>query len=165
MRPGRIDRILYVPLPDATARQQIFLISLSKMKLSKDVDPQVLTIKTEGYSGAEIVQVTLWSFPSLMLWQVCSEAALHALRANFSTNEVSMNDFLSGLAAVPPRTTKEQIQFFTSYHQKFWNQCYLFSWWNKQAQVIFIGVEALSWWPFGNPWFRNLSLLAALEGS
>ena len=37
MRPGRIDRILYVGVPDETARSQIFTIHFNKMTISTDV--------------------------------------------------------------------------------------------------------------------------------
>lgn len=38
MRPGRLDRILYVSPPDFEARKQIFRISFSKMAVNEDVD-------------------------------------------------------------------------------------------------------------------------------
>ena len=38
MRPGRLDRILYVSPPDFEARKQIFSINFSKMAVNSDVD-------------------------------------------------------------------------------------------------------------------------------
>jgi hypothetical protein len=57
MRPGRIDRILYVPPPDNEARLRILGITTEKMKIDANVDLAELSVVTEGYSGAEIVQV------------------------------------------------------------------------------------------------------------
>lgn len=57
MRPGRIDRILYVPPPDKDARLKIFEITTKKMKICPTIDLVKLSEKTEFYSGAEIVQV------------------------------------------------------------------------------------------------------------
>ena len=54
LRPGRIDRILYVPLPDAPTRTEIFHIQLRRMPVSKDVCVSWLVDRTEDYSGAEV---------------------------------------------------------------------------------------------------------------
>ena len=54
LRPGRIDRILYVPLPDPPTREEIFSLHLRKMPVSPDVGVSWLVEGTEGYSGAEV---------------------------------------------------------------------------------------------------------------
>jgi AAA family ATPase len=38
LRPGRIDRILYVGLPDLASRKEIFMIQFRRMKIASDVD-------------------------------------------------------------------------------------------------------------------------------
>ncbi|KAH8041494.1 hypothetical protein HPB51_016939 [Rhipicephalus microplus] len=53
MRPGRLDSIVYVPLPDFDTRKEILHLNLSKKPLGDDVDIEALTSKTSGYSGAE----------------------------------------------------------------------------------------------------------------
>ena len=52
-RPGRFDRILFVPPPDAAARAAIFRI-LVKGKPTSDIDFDHLAKKTEGFSGADL---------------------------------------------------------------------------------------------------------------
>lgn len=54
MRPGRLDRKVYVPLPDVTTRLEILKLKLSKMPTSTDVDINELVELTENYSGAEV---------------------------------------------------------------------------------------------------------------
>lgn len=54
MRPGRFDRVLYVPLPDMSTRSQIFRIKLRQMPVADSVEIQWLAKATEGYSGAEV---------------------------------------------------------------------------------------------------------------
>lgn len=54
MRPGRLDRILYVPLPDVATRRQIFTIHLSRMPAGCTVDVDRLVSATDKYSGAEV---------------------------------------------------------------------------------------------------------------
>lgn len=54
MRPGRIDRIIYVPLPDAATRREIFNLQFHSMPISEDVDMDELVLQTDTYSGAEV---------------------------------------------------------------------------------------------------------------
>jgi proteasome regulatory subunit len=52
-RPGRLDRLIHVDLPNEEARKEIFKIHTSRMKVGK-LDMPALIKKTEGFSGAEI---------------------------------------------------------------------------------------------------------------
>ncbi len=54
MRPGRIDRILYIPNPDLEARKAIMNIHTRGKPLANDVDLDKLSELMEGYSGADI---------------------------------------------------------------------------------------------------------------
>jgi transitional endoplasmic reticulum ATPase len=54
LRPGRFDRLLYVPPPSKESRIQIFKIHTSKKPLADDVDIVSLANQTEGYTGADI---------------------------------------------------------------------------------------------------------------
>ncbi|XP_068439892.1 ATPase family gene 2 protein homolog A isoform X2 [Clinocottus analis] len=53
MRPGRLDRIVYVPLPDAPTRREIFSLQLRGMPVAQDVSLDELVTRTDKYSGAE----------------------------------------------------------------------------------------------------------------
>lgn len=54
MRPGRLDRIVYVPLPDAPTRREIFSLQFRKMPVAQNVSLDDLVIWTSKYSGAEV---------------------------------------------------------------------------------------------------------------
>jgi transitional endoplasmic reticulum ATPase len=54
LRPGRFDRLLEIPLPDAPARKEILKIHTAKKPLDKTVILDKLVELTKGYSGAEI---------------------------------------------------------------------------------------------------------------
>jgi len=54
-----LDRIVYVPLPDANTRQEILEMQLHKMPLASDVNIDELVNRTESYSGAEVGFVTV----------------------------------------------------------------------------------------------------------
>ncbi|NWU83294.1 SPAT5 protein, partial [Onychorhynchus coronatus] len=53
LRPGRIDRIIYVPLPDAATRREIFKLHFQSMPVSDEVCLAELVEHTQKYSGAE----------------------------------------------------------------------------------------------------------------
>lgn len=57
MRPGRLDQLIYIPLPDLESRKAIFKANLRKSPLADDVDLDNLATITEGFSGADITEV------------------------------------------------------------------------------------------------------------
>jgi transitional endoplasmic reticulum ATPase len=57
LRPGRFDRLLFVPPPDLEARKQIFKIHTRKTPLAEDVNLDELARKTDGYTGADIASL------------------------------------------------------------------------------------------------------------
>ncbi|TMI30150.1 CDC48 family AAA ATPase [Candidatus Bathyarchaeota archaeon] len=67
LRPGRFDRLLYVPPPDLEARKQIFQIRTKKTPLAEDIKIDEMARRTEGYTGADI-------------GSVCNTAVMLALR-------------------------------------------------------------------------------------
>ena len=96
LRPGRFDRVIYVPPPDKEARKEIFKIHTKKMPLGKDVDFDKLAEMTEGYTGADIEAV-------------CREAAMIKLREKLEVGPVEMRHFEEALKKIPPSVTKEDI--------------------------------------------------------
>ena len=95
LRPGRFDRVMYVPPPDERGRYQIFQIHTREMPLDDDVDLRRLAEMTDGYTGADIEAV-------------CREAALTAAREDLNIKKVSMRHFLAALEKVKPSITPEQ---------------------------------------------------------
>ncbi|KAK3099289.1 hypothetical protein FSP39_002087 [Pinctada imbricata] len=105
MRPGRLDRILYVPLPDRITRRQIFQISLQRVPVGEDVDIEELVDRTVKYSGAEVSAV-------------CHEAALFALQEDIHSKVVKREHFDHALKSVTPRISDSLIQFYEDYQNK-----------------------------------------------
>ncbi|XP_058227410.1 cell division cycle protein 48 homolog [Rhododendron vialii] len=69
LRPGRLDQLIYIPLPDEASRLQIFKACLRKSPISKDVDLAALARYTQGFSGADITEI-------------CQRACKYAIREN-----------------------------------------------------------------------------------
>jgi transitional endoplasmic reticulum ATPase len=66
-RPGRLDQLIYIPLPDYKSRLSIFKANLRKSPVAPDVDIEILAKATEGFSGADITEI-------------CQRAAKNAIR-------------------------------------------------------------------------------------
>ena len=57
-RPGRLDTLVYVPLPDEASRKSILSAQLRKTPVAPDVDIDFIASKTHGFSGADLGFVT-----------------------------------------------------------------------------------------------------------
>ena len=97
MRPGRLDRLIYVPPPDEKARYSILKIYTRKMPLAHDVNLRELAARTEGYSGAD-------------LESLCREAALNSLRKNIEAEYVTREDFEEALKIVKPSISPQMVR-------------------------------------------------------
>jgi len=57
LRPGRLDQLIYIPLPDEKSRENIFKANLRKSPISKDIDVLHLAKVTHGFSGADLTEI------------------------------------------------------------------------------------------------------------
>jgi transitional endoplasmic reticulum ATPase len=57
MRPGRLDQLIYIPLPDEASRLSILTATLRKSPIAPDVDLSFLAKHTAGYSGADLAEL------------------------------------------------------------------------------------------------------------
>lgn len=57
-RPGRLDTLVYVPLPDETSRAGILKAQLRKTPIADDIDINYIASRTHGFSGADLGFVT-----------------------------------------------------------------------------------------------------------
>ena len=97
LRPGRFDRIIEVPNPDAKGRRNIFEIHTKKKPLASDVDIAKLVDMTDGFSGAEIAAVA-------------NRAAIAALKKyvggkaqNVKDIKISQQELIDAIDKVKPR--------------------------------------------------------------
>ena len=85
LRPGRFDRIIEIPVPEAESREMIFKIHVKNMNISKKVKLDTLALKAEGATGAEIKAI-------------CTEAGMFAIRDDRDT--VNTDDFEKAIEKV-----------------------------------------------------------------
>lgn len=57
IRPGRLDQLIYIPLPDLKSRTAIFQAALRKAPVDPEIDVEVLARSTHGFSGADISEI------------------------------------------------------------------------------------------------------------
>ncbi|XP_022691341.1 spermatogenesis-associated protein 5-like [Varroa jacobsoni] len=106
LRPGRLDSVVYVPLPDLAARREILQICFKKHPVDSKVQLEDVVNWTSGYSGAEIV--------ALM-----QEAAIEAYEEHMTMQNVSTWHIEKALTIVTPRITNESVAFYERFHKTF----------------------------------------------
>lgn len=74
LRPGRFDRSIEFPIPNAEARKAIFKIHLKPLNIGKDINLNLLIKMTDKSTGADIKAI-------------CTEAGMFAIRRNADTIE------------------------------------------------------------------------------
>jgi transitional endoplasmic reticulum ATPase len=105
LRPGRFDRLIYVPEPDEQSRTLIFKIYTKDMPLAKDVGMAQLATLAKNYSGADISAL-------------CREAAMYALRKDVNTKEVKTADFEEAKKRIGPSVTPDMEKWYKSFMQQ-----------------------------------------------
>jgi len=106
LRPGRFDRLVYVPPPDKAARLEILKVHTRRMPLAEDVDLERIAETTEGYTGADLAAL-------------CREAAILALREAGKPTKVEMRYFLKAMEVVKPSVTKEDLERYRRIAEEF----------------------------------------------
>jgi len=105
LRPGRFDKLVYVPHPDYEARLEILRIHTRFLPLVRDVDLQEIARLTENYSGADLEALV-------------REAFLQALRESISVDRVERRHFLKALEIVKPSLAEDLIKFYAEWSER-----------------------------------------------
>ena len=100
LRPGRFDRLVYIPPPDKQSRLSILKIHTRKVPLASDVDLDKLAEMTEGYTGADLEALV-------------REAVMLALREKLEARPVEMKYFLKAMEQVQPSLNKDDIEKYS----------------------------------------------------
>jgi transitional endoplasmic reticulum ATPase len=98
LRPGRIDAIVELAIPDLETRKEIFKVHTRKMPLEKGVDILIYAKKSEGFTGADIEAVA-------------RNAGINSIKRNFKLKDkkltISKKDF--DLAYFEVEKQKEKV--------------------------------------------------------
>lgn len=104
LRPGRIERLMYVGPPDSKARRVIFEKTISKMKVTKEVMENIENFvqRTNNFTGADIVNI-------------CHQAGLNALCGSLDTNEITLEHFEKAIKEAIPSVSQELVDFLENW--------------------------------------------------
>ena len=118
LRPGRFDRLLYVPPPDKEARIQILKIHTSKKPLAEDVRIDTLANQTDGYTGADIA--ALASAAVMLALREHIEKYKDPKKAESAKNElkVHMKNFEEAMKKIRP-LSKHEIETYKNIAEQF----------------------------------------------
>ena len=102
LRPGRFDRVIKVPNPDAKSREKIFKIHTRKKPLDSNVNISEIVERTNGFSGAEIESIA-------------NRAAIKALKRyvegksqNFKEIKITQQDLIDAIEKIRPTPPKKE---------------------------------------------------------
>jgi transitional endoplasmic reticulum ATPase len=97
LRPGRLERLVFVEPPDAEARREILRTAGKSIPLSADVDLDAVAAELDGYSGADCVALL-------------REAALTAMRRSIDAADVTAADLEAARKTVRPSLDPLQVE-------------------------------------------------------
>ncbi|VIO99402.1 ATPase, AAA family protein [Brugia malayi] len=102
LRPGRFNLTIHVPLPDEETRLEILRIRLNQMQVTIDLDVEDISKRTEGFSGAEVVEL-------------CDQAVREALLENRDANRLEFRHFHQALKEIMPRTPNWLLNIYKEF--------------------------------------------------
>ncbi|XP_027982508.1 spermatogenesis-associated protein 5-like protein 1 isoform X2 [Eumetopias jubatus] len=106
LRPGRLDKIIYIPPPDEKGRLSILKVCTKNMPVGPDVSLENLAAETCFFSGAD-------------LGNLCKEAALLALQENgLEATTVKQEHFLKSLKTVKPSLSHKDLILYENLFQE-----------------------------------------------
>ncbi len=97
LRPGRLERLVFVEPPDAAARREILRTAGKSVPLSADVDLDAVAAELDGYSAADCVALL-------------REAALTAMRRSIDAADVTAADLGAARKTVRPSLDPAQVE-------------------------------------------------------
>lgn len=109
LRPGRFDKLIYIPLPDQKGREKIFRVHLTRKPLGANIDYKKLATITERFSGADIADV-------------CSKIAEQAMQESLRegrTMLISMNMIIAQIKATKPSVSLEMLRRYEELQEKY----------------------------------------------
>ena len=102
LRPGRLERLIYVPPPDAVARRSILLAAARSTPLAAGIDLESIAAELDGFSAADCAALI-------------REAALAAMRRSLDATDVTADDLATARRAVRPSLRPDQVAALAAY--------------------------------------------------
>jgi transitional endoplasmic reticulum ATPase len=107
LRPGRFDRLLYVPPPDYESRKQIILIHTKKKPLADDTNIDNLASKTDGYTGADIAAVASAAVMLALREHISKYGKPQEAESHAKELKIHMRHFEDAMKKIRPLSSQE----------------------------------------------------------
>jgi transitional endoplasmic reticulum ATPase len=107
LRPGRFDRLLYVPPPDYESRKQIIHIHTKKKPLADDTNMDNLAAKMDGYTGADIAAVASAAVMLALREHISKYGKPQEAQSHAKELKIHMRHFEEAMKKIRPLSTQE----------------------------------------------------------
>lgn len=107
LRPGRFDKLLYVPLPDLEARKEILKIHLNKKPLAEDVNIDEIAQRTEGYTGADLAAIGNTAVMLAIREHIINSKNPDEAKKNFKDLKIYKRHLEEALKKIKPMSQRE----------------------------------------------------------
>jgi transitional endoplasmic reticulum ATPase len=123
LRPGRLEKVVYVPTPDRAAREAIFRVHTRGVPIADDVDLEALAAETDDYTGGDIEAVVR----EASMLAMAAFLAAHGEDATYTPATldelgaeivVTRANFEGALQTVKPSVTSEMREFYEAFTEE-----------------------------------------------
>ena len=118
LRPGRFDRLLYVPPPDYESRKQIIQIHTKKKPLADDINLDDLAAKMDGYTGADIAAIASAAVMLSLREHISKYREPQEAEKNTKDLKINMRHFQEAMTKIRPLSQKE-LDMYKSIAEQF----------------------------------------------
>ncbi|MCW3133467.1 MAG: CDC48 family AAA ATPase [Methanophagales archaeon] len=124
LRPGRLDRLIYIPPPDKEERKKIFEVHLRGKPLGEDVDIEELAKRTDGYVGADIAGIVKEAVMSALREFITSGISEEHVKEAVKNIVIKKKHFETAIKSVRPTVTPEAQEKFAEKAEDFVKYAY-----------------------------------------
>jgi|TARA_B110000977_G_scaffold118608_1_gene153034 katanin p60 ATPase-containing subunit A1 len=108
----RLEKRIYIPLPDADARAALVHINVRNVEVSLDVDVENLAQRMDGYSGDDITNVCRDAAMNGMRRKIVGKRPeeIRAMKKEEVAAPITMDDMQEALRRISPSVSKEDVE-------------------------------------------------------
>lgn len=119
----RLEKRIFIPLPDEQARRVMFVENVRGVEVSVDWDPDQLARITQGYSGADLNSVcreaSMAPLRRGLVGLTASEIRSLRAEGKIKPQPVEQKDFLDALVSIQPSVGKEDVEKYERWTNEF----------------------------------------------
>ena len=115
-RPGRLDQLIYIPLPDHESRVSVLQASLRKSPVAPEVDLERIAKLTDGFSGADLTEICARASKNAIRDAIAAEEADARAGIDVQARKAAIAEALA--AGEPPPDYEDRVPHISGEHFK-----------------------------------------------